>query len=175
MAPWGCRDRQGPSGALDGCGCRLAVGAAQPDPAAALSRPCAASPAPSGSRCPWLREHPDGTGTCPAPGEKGTVGNHLLSKARDESSVWESSGGQAALTQHSPSKVSDRSASLRGPAPLSILHVLGWLKSFLGNRIDLEVYHTAQPKKPFVLHQEIQPARGSASRMEGSRPPADAD
>lgn len=103
------------------------------------------------------------------------VGNNLLSKARDERSVRESSGGQAALTQHSPSTVSDRSASPRGPAWPPVLHVLGRLKTFLGNRSDPEVYHMAQPKKPFVLRQEIQPTRGCVSRMEGSWPLADAD
>lgn len=48
----------------------------------------------------------------------------------------ESSGGQKALTQHSPSKVLDRSASPRGPAQPPVLHVLGWLKSVLGGRSD---------------------------------------
>lgn len=64
----------------------LAVGAEQPNLAAASSQPwgqpCAASLAPSGSLCPLLQECPDGMGTGPAPGEKGTVGNNLLSKAR---------------------------------------------------------------------------------------------
>lgn len=51
----------------------------------------------------------------------------------------------------------------------------GATKTFLGSRSDLKDFHTAQPKKAFVLHQEMQPVRGCASRTEGSRPPADAD
>lgn len=58
--------------------------------------------------------------------------------------------------QHLPCEVSDRSTSHQGPAQPPSLHILGWLKSFLGSRCDPEVYHTAQPKKTFVLRQEIQ-------------------
>lgn len=56
-----------------------------------------------------------------------------------------------------------------------ILSVLGQLQTFLGSRSDLAVFHTVQPKKAFVLRQEMQPVRDGASRTEGSRPSADAD
>lgn len=48
-----------------------------------------------------------------------------------------------------------------------ILNVLGPLKTFLGSRSDLVVFHTMQPKKAFVLHQEIQPLRAVPAGRRG--------